>query len=309
MKYQIKEITKAERIASDAGLMDDFAILDRVYNNQLKHYGILDKGGSLVSTFSIYSYQKLWQKHIITPPFLTDIQLKATCSATNPAQINSFYRDILTSIASLLENESFTYLEIVLPHTITDALPFTWSGFKVGVKYTYFLDLNLSKDELLKNMSSQRRKNIRDAEKLNLQVREIHDAKTILEKASATLASKKVKYNNLLVEKFAHLADSNQLTSIGIYDADKLVALSSCVNLKGQSTYLFGWNDGEAGKSFAGTYALWNCILTCKNQSGLFNFAGSQIPSIEKYFRGFGGKLTPLISVISDKRKLSKKFT
>lgn len=309
MKYQIEEITKADQIANATGLMEDFPILHRIYDNELRYYGLVDKGGNLVSTFSIYSYQKLWQKHIITPPFLTDIQLKALCSATNPAQVNSFYKDILTSIANFLKNEPYTYLEMVLPHTITDALPFTWSGFNIGIKYTYFLDLKLGKDELLKNMSSQRRKNIRDAEKLDLEVREIRDPKTILEKATETLVSKKVKHNNLLVEKFAHLANSDQLTSIGIYEKEKLVAISTCISLNGQSTYLFGWNDSKSGKSFVGTYALWNCILACKSHSEFFNFAGSQIPAIEKYFRGFGGSLTPLISVTNDKRKLTKKFT
>lgn len=309
MKYKVKEISDSTSLGEYSEVSNSYLLLRKVYGSELKYYVLEDKGGNLVASFCLYSFNKLWQKHIITPPFLTDIQLKLICNATNVSQINNFNRDVLSSIASFLKNTSHTFIEIALPHHINDALPFSWNKFQVGIRYTYFLDLTLDKSELLANMSTQRRKNIRDAEKLNLEIRQISDSDLIKEKANETLSSKKAKFNEQIVSNYAQLVGSDELTSIGIYENNQLLALSTCINLNGESTYLFGWNNGDNNRSFIGTYALWNCILACKDKSQLFNFAGSQIPSVEKYFRGFGGQLTPLSTVVSDKRKLTKKFT
>lgn len=262
-----------------------------------------------MALFCTYSFNKLWQKHIITPPFLTDIQLTVNCSAKNVAQVNNFYRDVIATISQFHKAKQHSYLELVLPENIKDALPFVWDGYNVGVRYSYFIDLNLSEDELLQNMSTQRRKNVRDAAKLDLRVERITDPGVILEKAVDTLSSKKAKFNQDIVRNFTNLAQSEALVCTGVYEDENLMALSACLSTPSEATYLFGWNDSTKGKSSFGTYALWNCILACKTNSQRFNFAGSQIPSVEKYFRGFGGTLTPMISVVSDKRKLTKQFT
>lgn len=289
--------------------MDNYQQLKDVYSDELKYFGLFDKGNNLVGSFCYYGFNKLWQKHIITPPFLTDIQLRTNCTATNSSQISNFNRDVLSSISHFLKQQPHSYLEIVLPHHIKDGLSFNWDGFKVGVRYTYLLDLNLQQDELLSNMSTQRRKNIRDAEKHHLEIREINDTTLISAKAIETLSSKNAKFNEQVVKNFAALADTESLTNIGVYENGELSALSTAFNSNNESTYLFGWNNGESGRSFLGTFALWQCILASQKTSSTFNFAGSQLPSIEKYFRGFGGTLTPMLSIVSDKRKLMKQFT
>lgn len=309
MKFEVTEITKATDLKEMQYLQEYSQILKSVYQNPLKCFTLKDKGQNPVAFFCIYSFNKLWQKHIITPPFLTDIQLTSFGLASNFSQINNFNRDVISTVASFLKKQSHSYMEIVLPKDVKDALPFIWNDFKVGIRYTYYLDLSLKEEELIQNMSSQRRKNIRDAEKLDLKVKEISDPKLIFSKANETLSSKSAKFNEEIVRQLAELACTENLVTIGIYEKDNLVALSSCLITPSEAIYLFGWNTNEQGQSFIGTYALWNCILACKSRSSSFNFAGSQIPSIEKYFRGFGGTLTPLISVISDKRKLTKQFT
>lgn len=309
MKYSIQEISDKDGLRSISTSSVPFDTLKSVYGNELKYFQLLDKGGNPVAQFAVYSFNKLWQKHIITPPFLTDIQLNSNCSANNESQVTNFHRDVLSTIATYFNERQHTYLELVLPNSVKDALPFIWNNYKVGVRHTYLLELQKTEEELLKNMSSQRRKNIRDAEKLNLEVKLINDGNMIREKALETLSSKNAKFNEDIVSNFCNLAGSDQLLSLGVFEDNELIALSTCLATPEEVTYLFGWNNGSSGRSFIGTYALWNCILECKKTSKKFNFAGSQIPSIEKYFRGFGGQITPLISVISDKRKLTKQFT
>lgn len=51
-------------------------------------------------------------------------------------------------------------------------------------------------------------------------------------------------------------------------------------------------NDATSGDHLAGAFCLWNIIsetkkIGCKE----FDFLGSSVPDIEKYFRGFGPEL------------------
>jgi hypothetical protein len=44
---------------------------------------------------------------------------------------------------------------------------------------------------------------------------------------------------------------------------------------------------------------LWECMRFCKEEIGVaeFDFDGSDVASVERFFRGFGGRLTPRFSV------------
>ena len=58
-----------------------------------------------------------------------------------------------------------------------------------------------------------------------------------------------------------------------------------------------GYDDALA-HSGAGPLAMWHAILKAKEMGlRVFDFEGSVIPPIERYFRGFGGQLTPIFSV------------
>ena len=62
--------------------------------------------------------------------------------------------------------------------------------------------------------------------------------------------------------------------------------------------YLLGGYHSESKHHGAGTLALFDAIRHARGL-GLktFDFEGSMIPAIERYFRGFGGKLTPYYRV------------
>ena len=62
--------------------------------------------------------------------------------------------------------------------------------------------------------------------------------------------------------------------------------------------YLLGGYQAEERHHGAGALAVFEAIQHCR-EIGLktFDFEGSVIPAIEKYFRGFGGQLKPYFSV------------
>ena len=61
--------------------------------------------------------------------------------------------------------------------------------------------------------------------------------------------------------------------------------------------YLWGGSDPKFRNSGANSYCLWEAIKFSSSVTKAFDFEGSILKPIEKYFRSFGGKLTPYFHV------------
>jgi hypothetical protein len=82
------------------------------------------------------------------------------------------------------------------------------------------------------------------------------------------------------------------------YRGDVPVACSFIVHDGRTAYYLLGGYNSEKKHHGAGALSMFEAIQHAQ-KLGLqaFDFEGSMIPAIERYFRGFGGKLTPYFSV------------
>ena len=76
------------------------------------------------------------------------------------------------------------------------------------------------------------------------------------------------------------------------YNENKAVAATFCVHDKKTAYYLFGGYDVLNKHHGAGVSTMWNCMMHAKREGlNIFDFEGSMIPEVEKYFREFGGEL------------------
>jgi hypothetical protein len=269
----------------------------KVYDDSLKVIGIFNKANELIGSFNLYYGSKLGQQYIITPPYSTDIGLWYLDPSKTNFQKHKLLKNILGAIANYLRNQKVMFIDIVLPEQIKDIQPFLWNNFEGTVKYTYLLDLSLSENELLQNMSPERRKNVKDGEK-NVSVFTCDDFQMAYEKILDSLIENKASFNKQIVSNIVmNFPKADNSICIGTKVKDQLSSIHFITRDNINANYIFGWSDKKIS-STAGTFALWNCILTAKKQGvKTFNFAGSAIPSIEKYFRGFGGELTPTFNL------------
>jgi len=268
-----------------------------IYGDNIKTIGLFDKSDSLIGSFNIYIGNKLGQSYIITPPYSTDIGLWYEDLTETTFQKNKLRKNIVECVVQYLKNQKVLFTEIVLPISVTDIQPFQWSNFETSVKYTYLVDLNQSEETLLQNMSPERRKNIKDGIK-NIEVEKCKDYSFTLEKIILSLEANDAKFNSDIVNKIIlQFPQNDNHICYNTFTNNELTSTHFIVKDGGSANYLFGWSDKKASSS-AGTFGLWNCMLEAKALGvKTFNFAGSGIPSIEKYFRGFGGILTPAFSV------------
>lgn len=59
--------------------------------------------------------------------------------------------------------------------------------------------------------------------------------------------------------------------------------------------YLLGGSDPKLRQSGGHTFALWETILRASEHVDTFDFEGSNVRPIEKNFRAFGGRQTPML--------------
>jgi lipid II:glycine glycyltransferase (peptidoglycan interpeptide bridge formation enzyme) len=65
--------------------------------------------------------------------------------------------------------------------------------------------------------------------------------------------------------------------------------------------YLFGGMDEAYGDSGAKSLLFWKAINMASEKNLTFNFEGSMIPGVERFFRSFGGELTPVYYIYKRK--------
>ena len=268
--------------------------------------GIFNKNKELIGFFYYQKHKRAKLFTHISPPFLSPtFGLYVKEESTNPSKKNTFLKNVNEAIIAHLNKESFDILTLSFPTNFTDMQSYLWAGYEVSPKYTYQLDLLQTEDKILAGMSPERRKNITKSEKDGLIVKESLGCTNSQKLIEQTFVSQGLKYDKTVLSNvFSSFVDISAAIAYSAYEGDKLLATVFCVRDTTKAYYILGGFDNESTHSGAGAFAMWHAIKQAK-QLGveIFDFEGSMHPPIEKYFRGFGGKMTPYFSLNKITRK------
>jgi len=253
-----------------------------------------EEGQVSLAHYGFYSYSKFGVPMIITPPMAPHSGLQINYPSENIVSRQTLTKRVLRAMASDL-SERKAYIDLALPPFIKDVQPFKELAFDIDIAYTYLLNLGPSPDEIRSSMSSERRKNIRDAERLNFEVVLGGEEKASLDLILNTLKSRGVKPRAELLTKLIN-SDSTDVFTVSVFSGGEILA-TSLIGLDQNCGYYLAGGTSKS-QSLAGPLALYQAILKCRDK-GLktFDFLGSSVPAIERYFRGFGGELTPYFRV------------
>jgi hypothetical protein len=269
-----------------------------IFDQEVLLYGIF-KGAELLALFHTFQYSKFGKAFLISTPMAPNCGFQLLRSAEGKYASQTETKRILRTMAEFLaEKAKNTYVDIALPVGITDVQPFIWNELSVTPKYTYLLDCTLHESALLANMSTERRKNIRDAAKAGyeIQINQNPDAAIALVNDTLRRAGETPKETEL--KRILHPENNPWRFWVLISRGGEPLATAIVGYDTHRAYYLAGGHNHAAGDSLAGTWALWNGIIeTGKRSVPSFDFLGSSVPSIEQYFRGFGGTLTPYFRI------------
>jgi lipid II:glycine glycyltransferase (peptidoglycan interpeptide bridge formation enzyme) len=293
-KISIDQINNYDKLAKEYGTIFNTYEWLKLFEN-IELYGIHDKGNNLIGGFHIYKQTKMGFSIYRNAPFTPHIGPFLKIDAQNSSNVISKYREALLIMADFLDNIKYSIISISLDKDIIDALPFIWKKFKVVPGYTYILDLDRSLDDIYKNMTAERRNDIKKGVKDELIVEKTNDYNIVKSLVIKTFLRQKKEINKEMINKilFDFANNDNSFAFVTFKDKEP-IATVFCVHDKRTSYYLLGGYNFENKHHGAGPLAMWEAIKYSK-EIGLkyFDFEGSMIPQIEKYFRGFGGKLIP----------------
>jgi len=297
MKIQRSNIETVSQIAKSVFLSEAWL---NMYGKELEVYAIFDKGNKIIGGFTLYKETKLGVLNYYRNPFFSPtINLFFENKAQNKAKLLSENKKILTLIADFLCNLPFHILSVYLPSSNIDMQPFYWKSFKAVPNYTYIIDLKNDISLIEKQFSTERRNDIKKAIKDGVEARICNDYEIVKSLVLNTFTRKNKSVDMNMIDKilFSFANNKNSFAFVS-YKNNQAIATSFCIYDKQKVYYLLGGYDTLNKHQGAGALAVYNAIKHSKDLGiEKFDFEGSMLIEVEKYFRGFGGDLTPYYSI------------
>lgn len=176
-------------------------------------------------------------------------------------------------------------------HSISNWLPLYWKGFKQTTRYTYIIDNDTDIQELSKNLETDIRRRTKKAENIGVEVFESEDIEKFFELNKMTFQRQKINipYTFDFVSNLYN--NCKKHSSVKMFFAkyeNEVIACNFLVYDKNTVYYLMGGIDPDK-RDLGGMDAVqFESIKFALNNNKAFDFEGSMIESIEKYFRSFG---------------------
>ena len=187
-------------------------------------------------------------------------------------------------------------IDLSLDHTCDYLFPFHWSGFKLQVAYSYRIEDIQDADRLWNGLADNIRREIRKAQK-QLKVEDDHPIEDLILMQDKTFSRQGRKHRNVherLERLDEALKEKNARKLLCAVDTEgRIHAASYFVFDKRCCYYLIGGGDPELRTSGASSLLMWEGIQYASTVSAAFDFEGSMIEPIERFFRAFGGVPVP----------------
>ena len=261
---------------------------------------LVEKGGGIVAAMPYvprqrYGFTLLGQPALTQTlgPWLRETEGK---SATRLAQ----HKDWLQALIAQLP--PFAHFTQNWHWQMSNWLPFYWAGFQQTTRYTYILQELSDEQELWQGLQENIRREIKKAgNRLQLRVRDdlALDDFLVLNRMTFARQDMALPYTEAFVHKLDQACVARQARKIFIAeDAQGRRHAGVYIVWDGNSAYyLMGGGDPALRNSGATSLCMWEAIKFAATVTQRFDFEGSMIEPVEKFFRAFGAQQTPYFTV------------
>ena len=189
-------------------------------------------------------------------------------------------------------------------------LPLYWLGFEQTTRYTYRLECSNSEQYLWDNLQENIRREIRKAQnRESVTVRPAQNLEEFLSLNRMTFErqGKRLPYGRELIERIDEQARSLNARDclIAVDEEGRQHAGAYIVRSGDTAYYLMGGGNPELRNSGASSLLLWEAIRNQPDSVKYFDFEGSMLEPVERFFRAFGARQIPYFRVTkTDSRAL-----
>lgn len=266
------------------------------------------KGQQVIGSLPYVSYKK-WGFQLLTQPKLTQTLgpwVRPT-QKSYPKQL-AYEKDVLGELADQLP--AYNHYAQNWHCGCRNWLPFYWRGFEQTTRYTYRLAMSADKDQLWKGLQQNIRGDIRKAkERVGVEVREgTLDEFLALNRMVFERQNRPLPYTGEFVAILdASASARNARDCLVAVDLEGRLHAGAYIVRSGDTAYyLMGGGDPELRNSGATSLVLWEAICRQPRSVEVFDFEGSMIEPIERFFRAFGAVQMPYFRVTHTPSKMLK---
>jgi hypothetical protein len=260
---------------------------------------LVEKSGVVLASMPYYIRNRCGFTLLDLPEFTQTLGPWIRPSEAKYCKVLDRQKDLMNELIEQLPN--FDFFTQNWHYSNTNWLPFYWNGFEQKTRYTYVLPDLTDIDFIWKGLQKNIRQGIRKAEKLNLIARDdltIHDF-IKLHQMTFSRQGMKYPYSEDLIVRLHSACQKHECCRILIAeDADGKHHAGEFIVWDENSAYaLMGGANPDLRNSGATSFLLWDSIKHASTVTKCFDFEGSMIESVERFFRGFGAIQTPYFSV------------
>jgi hypothetical protein len=207
-------------------------------------------------------------------------------------------KKIIENIVANLNHRSFDY---TFHPEFQNWLPFYWKGYRQTTRYTYRIASLKSVDQIIKNVESRVRKNIRKAEKHNIYIENkisLADFYRINELSFIRQGGPIPFSFSFFTEFYNTLKKHNAIELLAAKDTKNQIHAVCGIVYDNKCGYLlFNGSNPDVANVEANTLLVMKTIEHAAKVTQAFDFEGSMLKPIERFYRGFGGEMTAYMNI------------
>jgi len=261
---------------------------------------LVESGGQIVASMPYVIRRRLGRVILGHPPLTQTLGPWIRETGAKQSTRLSRQKDLMQKLIAALP--SYDHFSQNWNHAQTNWLPFYWAGFTQTTRYTYRLPDLTDQNLLWKGFRENIRRDIRKAEgRFGLRVRSDLGVEKFLDLNVQTFERQgsELPYSRSLVERLDEECRNRQACRIFIAEDSDGRAHAGVYIVWDQSSayYLMGGGDPELRNSGATSLCMWEAIQFASSVTKSFDFEGSMIEPVERFFRAFGAQQVPYFAV------------
>lgn len=283
--------------------------LDAVAGEENWNVALAADHGEIVGSLPYCMRKNRWgEPSIVMPPLTQTLGpwLKYPRNNKLATQL-SFEKQVMAELIQQLPE--VRYFQQNFHYSITNWLPYYWKGFEQTTRYTYLIDHLQDLDDVFGRFDKKLAGDIRKAEK-DLKVAESDDIESYYQINQLTFEKqhKNIPYDISIVKKIDGACKKHNCRKIyfAIDQNSDIHAVLYLIWYEESAYYLMGGMNPKFQSRGAMSFLLREAIRFASTITNRFDFEGSMMETVERFFRSFGAKQMPYFAVTREEKSFRK---
>ncbi len=283
--------------------------LDAVCGEDNWNVALVEKGGNIVASMPYYINPKR-KKHLEMPPLTQTLgPFIVYPEKQKYTKRLSYEKKVMNQLIDQLPD--FKFFHQRFSPEITNWLAFYWKNFQETTRYTYIIE-DLKNTEVIWNgLKDNIRGDIRKAEKI-VTVEKTDNLELFFKINQLTFnrQEQNIPHSYHLLQRLDKACEKHECRKM-LVARDEQSRVHSAIYIvwdKRKVYYLLGGADPELRNSGASSLLLWEAIKFSSEFVSKFDFEGSMLKPVERFFSSFGAIQIPYFTIYKDKRSKIRKI-